>query len=68
MKKPFDFRKVDPGRRCLDCNAPLKQNLIAKNPEAKRCYVCNILRTNNLNINKNRLLEIQKRNKKTYMS
>ena len=68
MKKPFDFRKVDLKRRCIDCNAPLKLNLLAKVPEAPRCYVCYILKTNNLNVNRKRLLALQKRNKISYQS
>lgn len=25
---------------CIDCNRPLKQNLVDKNPRARRCYKC----------------------------
>jgi hypothetical protein len=68
MKKPFDFRNVDLIRRCVDCNAPLKKNLLAKVPEAPRCHVCHTLRTNNRNVNRDRLLALQKRNKISYQS
>lgn len=39
MKK-HDFRVMDPGKVCMDCGAPLKQNLTDKNPQAHRCYKC----------------------------
>ena len=66
MKKPFNFRNVDPDKKCLDCNAPFKLNLLSKNPNALRCYTCNTLKSNNLNINRIRLLEVQKHNILSY--
>ena len=39
MKKPFKFNELS-SERCIDCNAPLKKNLVAKNRRVKRDYVC----------------------------
>lgn len=60
MSKPYPFNNVDQDHRCLDCNQPLKRNLLAKNPDALRCYVCNKLRSNNTNINRVKFLAKQK--------
>jgi hypothetical protein len=38
MKK-VDFRQLS-DIRCVDCNQPLKQNLINRKPNAIRCWVC----------------------------
>lgn len=37
-KKPYNFREVDADRRCRDCGRPLKRNLLARHPNAERCY------------------------------
>ena len=39
MKKPFPHNRVSK-QRCIDCNKPMKKNLLAKNPDATRCWVC----------------------------
>ena len=39
MKKPFPHTKVS-NKRCLDCNKPLKANLVNNNEKAIRCWVC----------------------------
>jgi hypothetical protein len=66
MKKPFDFRQVDTTRHCIDCNAPLKKNLLVKCPDADRCYVCDKLHSNTLNINRKKLVIRQKKQRQSY--
>jgi len=61
-----DFRKVDLNHRCTDCGAPLKVNLLAKNPTATRCWACNKLRSNDINLNRTPLLERQRKNRVTF--
>jgi hypothetical protein len=68
MKKATSFNEVDVSIRCIDCNRPLKKNLLARKPDAKRCYVCNTLHSGNQNINRKRLLEKQKQYKLSYQS
>ena len=38
-----DFRKVNTNVRCVDCNQPLKTNLLMKIPKAKRCFKHHVL-------------------------
>ena len=38
-KKKVDFKELS-NIRCEDCGQFLKVNLVAKTPNAKRCYVC----------------------------
>jgi hypothetical protein len=52
MSKPYPFSNIDPDHRCIDCGQPLKRNLLAKKPDALRCYVCHRLQSNNTNINR----------------
>jgi RNA polymerase-binding transcription factor DksA len=65
MKK-VDFSKIDESRRCGDCNQPLKQNLLAQNPDAKYCYVCNKLRSKSQSYNRPAFLERQRKLKITW--
>ncbi len=37
MIKPFDYKKKS-RKKCIDCGKYLKANLVAKNPNANRCY------------------------------
>ncbi len=39
MKKPFDYKELS-NKRCCGCGRKLKKNLVAKNPDATRCYKC----------------------------
>ena len=66
MKKPFKHTETDPQRRCVDCNMPLKKNLLAKNPEAKRCNVCHHLKSNSTNFPRKRYEKIQRKRRTTY--
>jgi hypothetical protein len=63
MKKPFRYNETDSTRLCRDCNQPLKKNLLARNPEAERCYPCNKLHVNAGNINQKRLKAKQEQKK-----
>ena len=38
MKKPFNYTERDHERRCEVCRYPLKRNVLARQPAAKRCY------------------------------
>jgi hypothetical protein len=66
MKKATSFNEVDVNVRCIDCNRPLKKNLLARKPDAKRCYVCNTLRSGNQNINRDKLKKRQEQYKLSY--
>jgi hypothetical protein len=55
MSKPFPYNDVNPDHRCLDCNQPLKRNLLATKPDALRCYVCYKLKSKNTNVNRIKL-------------
>ena len=59
MRKPFPFNAVDTLHRCIDCGQPMKKNLLAHRPDAKRCYTCHKLSVNagklNTNVNLSRL-------------
>ena len=65
MKK-VSYSEIDPIKRCVDCNQPLKKNLLIKNPNAKRCNVCHKLSTNNLNFNRKAYQEKQRNLKLTH--
>jgi hypothetical protein len=39
MKKKLNYGLLS-NRRCKDCGKPLKQELIRRNNDADRCYVC----------------------------
>ena len=40
MSKKVDYKLLDYNKRCIDCNSPLKVNLVSKRPFANRCYCC----------------------------
>lgn len=40
MKKPYRYTEKDNRRICVDCKKPLKKNLLAKRPNADKCYSC----------------------------
>lgn len=52
MKKPYDYKETVSTYKCIDCKQPLKANLLARKPEAVRCYTCYSLKSNNQNINR----------------
>ena len=66
MKKPFNYREVNTLKRCIDCNMPLKKNLLAKNPNAKRCNVCHHLNSKSLGFPIELYKEIQCKRRVTY--
>lgn len=51
MRKPKKDFRVLSNKFCIDCGQPLKQNLIDKNPNALRCWVCDELFHSNPNRN-----------------
>ena len=39
QKTKKNFRELS-DKRCLDCGQPLKKNLVDRNPDANRCWLC----------------------------
>ena len=39
MGNKKDYKTLS-AKKCKDCNKPLKQNLVDKNPDAERCFKC----------------------------
>lgn len=39
MSEKKNFKLLS-NRRCINCNQPLKQNLVDSHPDALRCWVC----------------------------
>lgn len=39
MKKKYDYKEIS-SKNCIDCNKPLKLNLVSKSSYANRCYCC----------------------------
>lgn len=66
MKKLHNFRETDESHRCRDCNQPLKENLLEKNPNAKRCWTCFKLHSNTMSVDKIKLREKQRANRVTF--
>jgi hypothetical protein len=66
MKKATSFNEVDVNVRCIDCNRPLKKNLLARKPDAHRCYVCHTLHSGNENINRDKLKMRQYKYSRSY--
>ena len=65
MAKKVNFNELS-DIRCVDCSKLLKKNLVARNPKAKRCNVCYILTTSNLNVNRAKLKAKQDANKLSF--
>ena len=65
MTKKVGFNELS-DTHCIDCNKLLKKNLVLRNPKAKRCNVCYILSTSNLNINRAKLKAKQDANKLSF--
>jgi len=63
MKK-VDYSELS-NKCCVDCGRPLKQNLIIKNPDANRDYICNLIATGRTSKRYN-LKRIQELNKRKY--
>lgn len=77
MKK-VSYKKLS-NKRCIECNKPLKQNLVNSNPNSNKCYCCYNISKGKTTTVRNRYklgelintktinyLEIQKVNKRTY--
>ena len=54
MKKPYKHIDVDYNQRCIDCNKPLKKNVLSRVPHANKCYCCNNISKGKLTVTKNR--------------
>lgn len=39
QKSKKNFRELS-NKKCIDCGQPLKKNLVERNPDAIRCWVC----------------------------